>query len=63
MKIRFQTKEESKKEQREAFLKLTPAQRMEKFFELSRKINQLPAARKKKINPDNFIIDLTLKKQ
>ncbi|WP_194775939.1 hypothetical protein [Pararhodonellum marinum] len=51
MEIHFQTKEESKKRQREEFLKLSPGERFMAFLELSRKVNQFPTSRKKdKIN-------------
>lgn len=41
MQIRFQTKEESKRQQREAFLKLSGAERFMRFLELSRAINRI----------------------
>ena len=43
MKIIFQTKEESNAQQREDFLKLSGAERLVAFFELSRKINRFPS--------------------
>jgi len=41
MKLRFQTKEESKQQQQEDFLKLLGKERFMKFLKLSRKINKL----------------------
>jgi hypothetical protein len=41
MEIRFQTKEESKKLQKEAFLKLSGEERFIQFLKLSRRINKL----------------------
>jgi hypothetical protein len=42
MEIRFQTKEESNRQQQEEFLELSGGERFMKFLELSRRINQLP---------------------
>lgn len=50
MQISFQTKEESKEKQLEAFLKLPKTDRFFKFLILSRKINKFP---KKKFNRKN----------
>jgi hypothetical protein len=41
MQIRFQSKEESKRQQREAFLKLSGAERFMQFLALSRAINRV----------------------
>jgi len=41
MEIKFQTKEESKQQQREAFLKLSGGERFMRFLELSRAINRI----------------------
>ncbi len=41
MQIRFQTKAESKRQQQEAFLKLSGAERFMQFLELSRAINRI----------------------
>lgn len=41
MEVRFQTKEESKKQQQEAFLKLSGEERFMEFLKLSRRINKL----------------------
>jgi hypothetical protein len=54
MTIKFQTKEESKREQEQAFLKLTPAERVWRFFWLCHTINRLP--RKEKEAPSENLI-------
>jgi len=41
MEVKFQTKEESKHQQQEEFLKLSGGERFLKFLELSRRINKL----------------------
>lgn len=41
MEIRFQTKEESKQQQEEEFLKLSGEERIMRFLQLSRRINSL----------------------
>lgn len=41
MQIRFQSKEESKRQQQEAFLKLSGAERFIHFLALSRAINRI----------------------
>jgi hypothetical protein len=59
MEIKFQTKEESKKQQLEEFLRLSGAERVWRFFLLSAQINRLP--RKNKIEKtDNFVIHINL---
>jgi hypothetical protein len=57
MKLIFQTKEESNAKQREAFLKLSGAERLVAFFELSRKINRFPLKVKIDKTIGNFIIE------
>ena len=60
MEICFQTKEESKKLQQEAFLKLSGEERFMQFLKLSRKINTLFPPKGKlsfeKRNKDNFFL-------
>lgn len=56
MEIKFQTKEESKKEQREAFLKLEPRERFYSFLDLCENMIKFPAKTTTKISPENFII-------
>lgn len=59
MEIKFQTKEESKKQQLEEFLKLSGGERIWRFFMLSAQINRLP--RKNKIEKTaNFVIHINL---
>ncbi|GGD84422.1 hypothetical protein [Planktosalinus lacus] len=60
MEIKFQTKEESKKQQLEEFLKLSGGERVWHFFSTSAQINRFP--RKNKIEKtDNFVIHINLK--
>lgn len=60
MKIRFQTKEESNKQQLDEFLKLSKAERIYSFFNFILKSKQLP---KKEIRQDssNFFIEIKTK--
>ncbi|QAA82932.1 hypothetical protein EI546_14935 [Aequorivita sp. H23M31] len=60
MEIKFQTKEESNRQQEEAFLKLSPSERVWRFFELMQKSKSLFGDQ----NPtksDNFVINIELK--
>ncbi len=61
MEIKFQTKEESKQEQEEAFLKLSKAERFYSFLRLSQRISQFPVKNKIDKNSDNFIIEIKSK--
>lgn len=54
MKIKFQTKEESNKEQREEFLKLSPSLRCYQFIQLMSAWSRYPTKNREK--KDNFII-------
>ncbi|WP_158727910.1 MULTISPECIES: hypothetical protein [unclassified Flavobacterium] len=54
MKMSFRTKEESNKMQEKEFLKLTPVERVMKFFELIYFFKDFPVTTKEKNN--NFII-------
>ena len=60
MQIRFQSKEESKRQQREAFLKLSGAERFMRFLELSRAINRIMPVKNKmsfeERNKGNFLM-------
>lgn len=56
MQIQFQTKEESKKKQEEAFLKLSPSERVIRFFQLSNYFLQFPQE-KKKTTKNNFVLE------
>jgi len=61
MELKIQTKEESKKQQLEEFLKLSGGERVWRFFSLSAQINRLPC--KNKIEKtDNFVIHIDLNK-
>ncbi|WP_428223741.1 hypothetical protein [Flavobacterium sp.] len=60
MQVTFQTKEESNRQQREAFLKLSGAERVFAFIELSKQINAFPTKHKPE-KSNNFIIDFTKK--
>ena len=63
MQISYTTKEQSKANQRKAFLKLNPAERFQHFLELMEhislfQVNEKPIANKYKLNK-NFIIEKT----
>lgn len=58
MEIKFQTKEESKQEQREAFLRLEPIERFYSFLDLCENMMKFPSKTIAKISPENFIIEL-----
>ncbi|WP_026449754.1 hypothetical protein [Aequorivita capsosiphonis] len=60
MEIRFQTKEESNRQQEEAFLKLSKPERVWRFFELMQKSKSLPV-KEPASNSENFIINIQLK--
>lgn len=57
MEIRFLTKEQSKKQQLEDFLKLSGAERFYRFLELSERISKFPTKAPKKKN-NNFVIEI-----
>lgn len=56
MEIRFQTKEESNKQQQEEFLKLSKVERIYSFLRLSERISKFPVKNKVDKNKDNFLI-------
>ena len=56
MEIRFQTKEESNRQQQEEFLKLSGAERVFAFFRLMEQVNRFPVKNKVDKNKDNFQI-------
>ena len=60
MQIRFNTKEESKKEQQEAFLKLSKSERFLLFLKMSKMFNQMSTKHIYDFK-NNFIIDFTKK--
>lgn len=57
MEIKFQTKEESNREQREAFLKLAPKDRFYAFLDLCENLKKFPVKSPKKLPTENFIIE------
>lgn len=61
MEIRFQTKEESNKQQQEAFLKLSGVERVYAFWRLMERVNRFPVKNKKEAHTNNFIIELKAK--
>ncbi|SFT85701.1 hypothetical protein SAMN04489724_2357 [Algoriphagus locisalis] len=56
MEIRFITKEESTKDRQEEFLKLSPAERVMSFFELSRRILRFPTNATADSKQKNFVL-------
>jgi hypothetical protein len=60
MEIKFQTNEESKQQQREAFLELSGSERFMRFLELSRAINRIMPIKDKvsfeERNKGNFLM-------
>ena len=56
MEIRFQTKEESNRQQQEEFLKLSKIERIYSFLRLSERISKFPVKNKIDKNKDNFLI-------
>ncbi|WP_205623560.1 hypothetical protein [Anditalea andensis] len=59
MEVRFQTKEESNLQQREAFLKLSPIDRFYSFLVLSERLNDFPTKYQPKVS-EKFIINIQL---
>ena len=60
MQIKFTSKEESKKEQQEAFLKLSKSERFLLFLKLSKMFNQMSTKHIYDFK-NNYIIDFTKK--
>ena len=58
MKVSFQTKQESKQQQLEDFLKLSGAERFYRFLDLMKYFNKLPTNNKIKNNNGNFLIEI-----
>ncbi len=56
MEIKFQTKEESNKQQQEDFLKLSKVDRFYSFLSLMERVNKFPVKNKIDKNKDNFQI-------
>ena len=59
MELKFQTKEESNRQQEEAFLKLSKSERVWLFFEMMQKSKSLPV-KEKPSKSSNFIINIQL---
>jgi len=59
MEVRFQTKEESNFEQREAFLRLSPGDRFYNFLDLSERLNDFPTKYQPKVS-EKFILNIQL---
>jgi len=58
MEIKLQTKEESNRQQEEAFLKLSKPERVWRFFELMQKSKNLLPIKEKPNKNNNFIINI-----
>lgn len=58
MEIKFQTKEESNREQRETFLRLAPEDRFYAFLDLCENLRQFPVNSTNKAPSDNFTIEI-----
>ncbi len=56
MEIHFRSKEESKREQEEAFLSLSGSERVEAFIKLSMTMNKLFPSKGNKKEDKNFVI-------
>lgn len=56
MEIRFQTKEQSNKQQQEDFFKLSKIERLYSFLRLMERVNKFPVKNKQNKNKDNFLI-------
>lgn len=61
MEIRFQTKEESNKQQQDDFLKLSKVERVYAFWRLMERVSRFPLKDKVDKNKGNFIIELKAK--
>ena len=60
MKISFQTKEESKRQQEEEFLKLSPSERLLSFLVMLKQLRDLPT-KAQYDTKDNFVIEIKSK--
>ena len=61
MEVRFQTKEESNKQQQDDFLKLSKVERVYAFWRLMERVSRFPMKSKVDKNKGNFIIELKAK--
>ena len=62
MEIKFQTKEESNKQQQDDFLKLSKVERIYAFLDLMERMSKFPAKNKIDSKKDNLIIIIPEKK-
>lgn len=60
MNISFQTKEESKRQQEEEFLKLSPSERLLSFLVMLKKMRAFPT-KAEYDTKDNFVIEIKSK--
>jgi hypothetical protein len=58
MELKFQTKEESNREQREAFLRLLPKERFYRFLDLCESLKKFPVKTTNNAPTDNFVIEI-----
>lgn len=56
MKISFTNKDSQNKLQEEAFIRLSPLERVKRFIMMSQEINSFPRKEKAEKNQDNFVI-------
>jgi hypothetical protein len=61
MEIKFQTKEESNKQQQEAFLKLSKVERFYSFLGLMYAVKKFPTKNKIEEKKHNFVIEIKVK--
>jgi hypothetical protein len=58
MELKFQSKEESNREQRESFLRLAPKDRFYAFLDLCENLKKFPVKSTNKSPSDSFIIEI-----
>ncbi|WP_396168527.1 hypothetical protein [Flavobacterium sp.] len=63
MEVRFQTKEESNKQQQEDFLKLSKVERVYSFWRLMERMSHFPVKNKIESKKDNFWIVIPERKK
>lgn len=56
MKISFTNKDSQNELQEEAFIRLSPLERVKRFIMMSQEINSFPRKEKAEKNQDNFVI-------
>lgn len=57
MELKFQSKEESNREQRESFLRLAPKDRFYAFLDLCENLKKFPVKTRQELPTENFIIE------